>query len=154
MALKPAGKTAARRRRAREVALQALYAWKLAGGDALAHARTLEGWGTCDQKLAEELVLEVISRNENLEKSIAGHLDRSLSSLSPVERVILLIGAYELAERPETPFKVVLNEAIELGKSFGGTGGHKFVNGVLEKLAQELRPGELAPRSPSAARSP
>ena len=58
--------------------------------------------------------------------------------------MILLIGAYELAERPETPFKVVLNEAIELGKSFGGTDGHKFVNGVLEKLAMELRAEEIA----------
>ena len=79
-----------------------------------------------------------------LEGKIAPHLDRSLASLSPVERVILLIGAYELAERPETPFKVVLNEAIELGKSYGGTDGHKFVNGVLEKLARELRPEECA----------
>ena len=70
--------------------------------------------------------------------------DRSLASLSPVERVILLIGAYELAERPETPFKVVLNEAIDLGRSFGGTDGHKFVNGVLEKLAMQLRPEEIA----------
>ena len=82
--------------------------------------------------------------NDSLEQSITPFLDRSLASLSPVERVILLIGAYELSERPETPFKVVLNEAIELGKSFGGTDGHKFVNGVLEKLAVGLRPEEIA----------
>jgi N utilization substance protein B len=132
------------RRRAREIALQALYAWKLAGGDALAHARTLEGWDRCDQKFAQELVAEVVGRSKSLEDSIAPHLDRSLASLSPVERVILLIGVYELAERPETPFKVVLNEAIELGKSFGGTDGHKFINGVLEKLAVELRAEEIA----------
>ena len=142
MAVKNAKATA--RRRAREVALQALYAWRLAGGDALAHARTLEGWARCDQKLAEELISEILLRNEVLEKSITPYLDRSLASLSPVERVILLIAAYELAERRETPFKVVLNEAIELGKSFGGTDGYKFVNGVLEKLALELRPAELA----------
>ena len=135
---------AAARRRAREIALQALYAWKLAGGDALAHARTLEGWDRCDQKFAQELVAEVVGRSKSLEDSIAPHLDRSLASLSPVERVILLIGVYELAERPETPFKVVLNEAIELGKSFGGTDGHKFINGVLEKLAVELRAEEIA----------
>ena len=135
---------AAARRRAREIALQALYAWKLAGGDALAHARTLEGWDRCDQKFAQELVVEVVGRSKSLEDSIAPHLDRSLASLSPVERVILLIGVYELAERPETPFKVVLNEAIELGKSFGGTDGHKFINGVLEKLAVELRAEEIA----------
>ena len=86
----------------------------------------------------------MVGRNESLEQSITPFLDRSLASLSPVERVILLIGAYELSERPDTPFKVVLNEAIELGKSFGGTDGHKFVNGVLEKLAVGLRPEEIA----------
>ncbi len=135
---------AAARRRSREVALQALYAWKLAGGDAVAHARTLKGWDRCDQKFAAQLVFDVIEKNKTLENSIVPHLNRSLASLSPVERVILLIGAYELSERPETPFKVVLNEAIELGRSFGGTDGHKFVNGVLEKLAIELRAEEIA----------
>ena len=119
------------RHRAREIALQALYAWKLQGGDALAHAASLEGWERCDRSFATELVTEVVQKNEYLENVIAPYLDRSLASLSPVERVILLIGAYELSTRMETPFKVVLNEAIELGRSFGGTDGHKFVNGVL-----------------------
>jgi N utilization substance protein B len=137
------GRTTARRR-AREIALQALYAWKLAGGDVLAQAKTLEGWVRCDQKFAAELIAEVVERSDALEKIIAPHLDRSLASLSPIERVILLIGAYELSARPETPFRVVLNEAIDLGRSFGGTDGHKFVNGVLEKLALELRAGEVA----------
>ena len=128
----------------REISLQALYAWKLGGGDPLEQATTLEGWARCDQKFAADLIAEVVAKSESLERSIAPYLDRSLASLSPVERVILLIGAYELSERPETPFKVVLNEAIELGRSFGGTDGHKFVNGVLEKLALELRAGEIA----------
>ncbi|HEX2651619.1 MAG TPA: transcription antitermination factor NusB [Burkholderiales bacterium] len=144
MALKDAGRAVARHR-AREVALQALYGWKLGGGDALDHARTLEGWDKCDQQLASDLISQVILKNQTLEERISPYLDRSLASLSPVERVILLIGAHELDAHPETPFKVVLNEAIELGKSFGGTGGHKFVNGVLQKLARELRPGEAAP---------
>ena len=135
---------ASARHRAREIALQALYAWKIQGGDALAHAQTLEGWERCDQAFAQEMLEAVPEKIQFLEQRISPHLDRSLASLSPVERVILLIGAYELAERPETPFKVVLNEAIELGKSFGGTDGHKFVNGVLEKLAVELRPEEIA----------
>ena len=142
MALKNAKASA--RHRAREVALQSLYAWRIQGGDAHEHAHTLEGWDRCDQKFASELILEVVGRSAALESSITPHLDRSLASLSPVERVILLIGAYELAARPETPFKVVLNEAIELGKSFGGTDGHKFVNGVLEKLAVTLRAEEIA----------
>ena len=107
------------------------------------------------EKFAAELIAQVVGRNEALEKSISPCLDRSLASLSPVERVILLIGAYELAERPETPFKVVLNEAIELGKSFGGTDGHKFVNGVLDRLAADLRAPEIralaAERDASAA---
>jgi N utilization substance protein B len=131
------------RRRAREIALQALYAWKLAGGDVLAQAESLEGWVRCDQKFAAQLIAEVIEKKDFLEKIITPHLDRSLASLSPIERVILLIGAYELSALPETPFKVVLNEAIDLGRSFGGTDGHKFVNGVLEKLALELRAGEI-----------
>jgi N utilization substance protein B len=142
MALKNARSSA--RHRAREIALQALYAWKIQGGDALAHAQTLEGWDRCDREFASQLVAQVVEKCESLEQGIAPHLDRSLASLSPVERVILLIGAYELTERPETPFKVVLNEAVELGKSFGGTDGHKFVNGVLEKLAGELRAEEIA----------
>jgi len=138
MALKPP------RRRAREIALQSLYAWRLAGGDALAQAHTLEGWERCDQELAGELIAGVVSKTAQLEGLITPFLDRDIAALSPVERVILCIGAYELAERRGTPFKVVLNEAIELGKSFGGTDGHKYVNGVLEKLARELRPEELA----------
>lgn len=146
MAVKNARASA--RRRSREIALQALYAWKLAGAAdahaAIAQARTLEGWDRCDQPFAEQLVAEVIARNESLEATIAPHLNRSLASLSPVEHVILLIGVYELSERLETPFRVVLNEAIDLGKSFGGTDGHKFVNGVLEKLAHELRAEEIA----------
>ena len=134
----------ASRRRAREIALQALYAWQLAGADALAEARTLDGWERCDQSFAEELIRGVTSRAAELQERIAPALDRDFQRLSPVERAILCIGAYELAERAETPFKVVLNEAIELGKSFGGTDGHKYVNGVLEKLAAQLRPQELA----------
>ena len=131
------------RRRAREIALQALYAWQLAGADALAEARTLEGWERCDQAFAEDLIRGVTSRAAELEQRISPALDREFLRLSPVERAILCIGAFELAERAETPFKVVINEAIELGKAFGGTDGHKYVNGVLEKLAAELRPQEL-----------
>jgi len=134
----------AARRRAREIALQALYAWQLARGDALAEASTLEGWERCDQELARELIRGVTGRVAELESRIAPFLDRELVRVSPIERAILCIGTYELAERRETPFKVVLNEAIELGKSFGGTDGHKYVNGVLERIAAELRPEELA----------
>jgi N utilization substance protein B len=70
------------------------------------------------------------------------YLDRPLAELSPIEHAILLIGAYELIHRPEIPFRVVINEAVELAKDFGGTEGFKYVNGVLDKLAVQLRPGE------------
>jgi N utilization substance protein B len=139
--VKPA-KTA--RRRSREVALQALYAWQLGGGDAIDEVRSLEGYERADRELAEALVRGVLASAGDLEGLIAPCLDREFRRLSPVERAILYIGAFELHSHPETPFKVVLNEAIELGKSFGGTGGHKFVNGVLEKLAGALRPQEVA----------
>ncbi len=127
------------RRQAREVALQALYAWQLSGGDPMVEARDLEGFDT----FAESLVAGVRDRVGELQGLIVPYLDRDLARLSPVERSILYIGAFELSAHPETPFKVVLNEAIELGKSFGGTEGYRFVNGVLEKIAARLRPDEV-----------
>jgi len=89
-------------------------------------------------------VIGVRDRVDELQQLITPHLDRELRRLSPVERSILYIGAFELVAHPHTPFKVVLNEAVELGKSFGGTEGHRFVNGVLEKVAVALRPEEVA----------
>ena len=132
------------RRQEREIALQALYAWQLSGGDPLDEARGLEGFDKGDRGFAEALVRGVHERAGELEGLIRPHLDRDFARLSPVERTILYIGALELCAHAETPFKVVLNEAIELGKSFGGTEGHRFVNGVLEKIAARLRPDEVA----------
>ena len=138
------------RRRSRELALQALYAWQLGGGDALEQLRALDEDAHADKALAEALVRGVLERAAELQALIAPCLDREFSRLSPVERAILYIGAFELQAHPETPFKVVLNEAVELGKSYGGTGGHKFVNGVLEKLAGGLRPDEVGRRKQPA----
>jgi len=132
------------RRQAREIALQALYAWQLSGGDPLDEARTLESDAKADRAFAESLVRGVRDRVAELERLIVPHLDRELARLSPVERSILYIGAFELLAHPETPFKVVVNEAIELGKSYGAAEGHRFVNGVLEKIAAHLRPDEVA----------
>jgi N utilization substance protein B len=132
------------RRRSREIALQALYAWQLAGGDPLDELRSLDEEGRADRELAEALVRGVLERADELRSLIEPCLDRDFKRLSPVERAILYIGAFELQAHPETPFKVVVNEAVELGKSYGGTGGYKFVNGVLEKLAGGLRPDEVA----------
>ena len=132
------------RRQAREVALQALYAWQLSQGDAIEQMKVLDGYEAADQKLAERIVRGVSERSAELRALISPHLDRAFERLSPVERAILYIGSYELSAQPGTPFKVVLNEAVELGKSFGGTEGHRFVNGVLEKIAKVLRPEEFA----------
>ena len=131
-----------RKTAAREVALQALYAWQLSGGDPLQEARANEAYEK--SHFLDDLLRGVSSRAAELEALIAPHLDRPFARLSPIERAILYIGAYELSAHPNTPFKVVLNEAIELGKSFGGTDGYRFVNGVLEKIAQAQRPEEVA----------
>ena len=131
-----------RKTAAREVALQALYAWQLSGGDPLQEARANEAYEK--SLFLDDLLRGVSSRAAELEALIAPHLDRPFVRLSPIERAILYIGAYELSAHPNTPFKVVLNEAIELGKSFGGTDGYRFVNGVLEKIAQAQRPEEVA----------
>ena len=132
------------RRQARELALQALYAWQLSGGDPLDEARSLEAEDKADRAFAEALVRGVRDRVAELQRHIVPHLDRDFARLSPVERSILYIGTLELMAHPETPFKVVVNEAIELGKSYGAAEGHRFVNGVLEKIAARLRPDEVA----------
>ena len=132
------------RRQARELALQALYAWQLSGCDPLDEVRTLEAEDRADRTFAETLVRGVRDRVAELQRHIVPHLDRDFARLSPVERSILYIGTLELMAHPETPFKVVVNEAIELGKSYGAAEGHRFVNGVLEKIAARLRPDEVA----------
>src|SRR5688572_23122528 len=132
------------RRQAREGALQALYAWALPGSDPGVQARGLEVAQPGDAALLESNVSGVRSRAAELEALISPHLDREFARLSPVGRAILYIGALELAAHPKTPFKVVLNEAVELGKSFGAAEGYRFVNGVLEKIAAQLRPEEFA----------
>lgn len=134
------------RRRSREFALQALYAWQVSHPTAreiVEQLKGYEGYERANGELAETLVRGVAERSAELEALITPFLDRSFASLSPVERAILYIGTFELLAQPETPFKVIVNEAIELGKSFGGTDGHKFVNGVLEKLAARLRAAEF-----------
>ena len=130
------------KRQAREIALQALYAWQLSGADPLEEARSNEAYEKTE--FLEELLHGVRSRAQELEALITPHVARDFAKLSPVERAILYIGAYELAHHPATPFKVVLNEAVELGKSFGASEGYRFVNGVLEKIAEALRPEEVA----------
>ena len=138
------------RRQARELALQALYAWQLSGSDPMEQALSHEEGGKTDLLFVETILVGVVAGEAELQKMITPHLDRDFKRLSPIERAILYIGAFELASQPETPFKVVLNEAIELGKSYGAAEGHRFINGVLEKIAVALRPEEVARARKSA----
>ena len=145
---RPAPRSA--RRRSREVALQGLYEWLISGGDAgviEAHMREHDGFEQCDAAHFDALLHGCISEAAALDTLISRHADRRTTELSPVEHAVLLIGCYELRHCMDVPYRVAINEAVELAKSFGGTDGHKYVNGVLDKAAPELRPAETsAPR--------
>ena len=133
------------RRRSREFALQGLYQWLVAGGDAAgieAHIREQDGFAKCDREHFDALLRGGIEDAALLDAALAKHVDRKTSLLSPVEHAVLMIGAYELLRCVEIPYRVAINEAVELAKSFGGTDGHKYVNGVLDKCAADLRPQE------------
>lgn len=135
------------RRRSREFALQALYQWQLAQpslGDLEKQFTTMEGFDRADAKLFDTLLSGVMKHHAAYEQALATHLDRGWADVSPVEKAILLIGAHELIGMPETPYRVAINEAIELGKTFGGTDGHKYVNGILDRLAGAVRGEEIA----------
>jgi N utilization substance protein B len=135
------------RHRAREFALQGLYQWLLNNESARTVAdniRNAHGFDKADGEFFAALLNGTISTSIELREAIAPLIDRSLAELSPVEHAVLLLGAYELKNHPEIPYRVVINEAVELTKSFGGIDGHKYVNGVLDKLASNLRPDEVA----------
>jgi len=134
------------RRRSREFALQGLYQWLLADEAAAVieeQIRETRGFDKADAEYFSGLLHGAINDAGTAESAISPLLDRPLDELSPVERGILLLGAYELKHCPEVPYRVVINEAVELAKSYGGTDGHKYVNGVLDKLAGKLRAGEV-----------
>ena len=135
------------RRRARELALQGLYQRQIGGGEPAAiraHWAEDPGYGQADRAFLDDLWQGVNADQEHLLGEVAPHLDRRVTELSPVERAILIIGAWELLHRADTPYRVVINEAVELAKSYGGTDGHRFVNGVLDKLAARVRAPEIA----------
>lgn len=141
------------RRRAREFALQGIYQWRLSDNDEaaiVAHLRDSEDFIKADRELFSRLLRGVLAHQASLQEQLQPCLDRPFAELSPVESGILLIGAYELVNYPQTPYRVIINEAIELTKAFGGTDGHKYVNGVLDKLAARLRPEEVDAKRASA----
>lgn len=133
------------RRRSRELALQALYGWLVSGNDAevlCRHAGESGQFQRADQQHFSALVHGVIEHAKDLHAGLQPFLDRPAESLSPVEHALLLIGGYELMQCPDIPYRVIINEAVELAKIYGGTDGHKYVNGVLDKLAAQVRPAE------------
>ena len=137
--------TKTERRRSREFALQGLYQWQLAKTEPAAIARQLgeaKGFDKMDVDYFRTLLEGTIAAAPDLQREIEPHLDRDYGRLSPVERGILLLAGYELAHQPEVPYRAVINEAVELAKSYGGTDGYKYVNGVLDKLAAGLRSSE------------
>jgi N utilization substance protein B len=145
------------RRLAREFAVQGLYEWLLAGNDvrAIEHRLAeLKTFDKADRPLLDSLLNGVVGAAAELDARLQPFLDRPIAALSPVEHAVLLVGAYELLHRIETPYRVVINEAVELAKSYGGTDGHKYVNGVLDRLAAQARAIEVQadPRSPARTR--
>jgi N utilization substance protein B len=134
------------RRRSREFAVQGLYEWLLSGGEPGvidAHVREQEGFDKCDAAHFDALLHGCIAEAADIDAALTRHVDRKTSELSPVEHGVLMIGVYELKHCIDIPYKVAINEAVELAKSFGGTDGHKYVNGVLDKAAVDLRPVEV-----------
>ncbi len=144
----PKAKAPARsgRTRAREFAIQALYqhlVGKNDSGDIDVFTRDLQGFSKADAAHYDALFHGCVKEAQTLDQKIVPHLDRPLAEISPVERAVMWLGAYELEHCLDVPWRVVLNEYIEQAKAFGGTDGHKYVNGVLNKLAPELRAAEV-----------
>ncbi|WP_353152605.1 transcription antitermination factor NusB [Herminiimonas fonticola] len=134
------------RHRAREFALQGLYQWLLNNEDVRTienHIRQAHGFDKADAEHFDALLYGTVKQVSELRAGLAPLIDREISALSPVEHAALLIGAFELKNHIEIPYKVVINEAVELTKSFGGIDGHKYVNGVLDKFAAGVREPEI-----------
>ena len=135
------------RHRAREFALQGLYQWLLNNEPATTivnNIRAAHGFEKADSDHFGALLYGAIKDSVALRETFAPLIDRGVAELSPIEHGVLLIGAFELKNNLDIPYRVVINEAVELTKSFGGIDGHKYVNGVLDKLAARLRPDEVA----------
>lgn len=135
-----------RRHLSRELALQGIYQWWVAGSDASfieTQLRDTSIFPKADELFFSNLLRGVLKNATALEQQIQPCLDRPLTDLSPVELSILLLSTYELTHHLEIPYRAIINEAIELAKTYGGTDGYKYVNGVLDKLAAQLRTAEI-----------
>jgi len=146
MEASPKGRAGPRARSvSRKLAMQALYQWQINSQpwqDLHQQYLESEDMERADLEYFRELVERISAERDELDAAIAPSVDRPVKDLDPVEHAILLLGAYELKARPDVPFRVVINEGVELARRFGGTGGHKFVNAVLDRLAGQLRAPE------------
>ena len=142
---KPEGVDLQARSRARRRALQALYAWQMSGNhmnaviDQFRHEQDME---IADIGYFEDLLRGVEKHRAELDAGLVPYLDRDMAQVDPIERAVLRIAAYELRHRVDVPYRVVINEAIEVTKRFGAEHGHTYVNGVLDKAAKEWRAAE------------
>jgi N utilization substance protein B len=137
------------RHRARRALVQAVYRWQMAGGTSAEIAADFAAEGSlakADESLFTELLRGVLHHAAELDALLGPFLDRRIEELDPVEKAVLRIAARELQTRPDVPYRVIIDEYVELTKLFGAEEGHKFVNGVLDRLARELRPAEVAAR--------
>lgn len=139
---RPEGIDLAARSRARRRALQALYAWQMSGSsmtsviDQFRHEQDME---VADLEYFEDLLRGVERHVEVIDEALKPYIDRDVGQIDPIERAALRIAAYELKFRPDVPYRVIINEAIEVTKRFGADHGHSYVNGVLDKLAAQTR---------------
>lgn len=134
------------RQKARRFALQAIYQWQIAQtprGDLLAQYRAEPEMIRCDSAYFAELVEGVLSHEPDLENLFEQALDRPVNQLDPIERAVLLLGAYELQNHPEIPYRVIINEAVELAKRYGAAESHRYINGVMDRMAQRIREIEI-----------
>ena len=137
---------AAERRKARHYGMQALYQWHMAGAaltDIEAEFRADYDFAHVDLEYFQALLHGVPACVDELDATFEPLLDRGIDDLDPIERTLLRMGTYELIERLDVPYKVVINEAVALAKKFGATDSHKYINGVLDKAARQLRKAEV-----------
>jgi N utilization substance protein B len=136
----------AARRKARKMALQALYQWQVAETpvhELLAQFAVDQDLSKIDREYFSEVVRGVTTNKSDLDATLETCIDREIAKMTPIELTILRMGAFELSHRIDVPYRVVINEGVELAKAFGAADGHKYVNGVLDKLSKQLRATEI-----------
>ena len=146
MTQKASGTPPRARSRARQAAMQALYQWQLTGqsaADIEAQFFREENMRTTDIEFFQELLHAIPDKLQTLDAQLVPLLDRPIDKVDPVERAILRIGTFELNFRPDIPWRVIINEAVELAKGFGAEQSHKYINGVLDKIARRTRAAEI-----------